>query len=37
VVPPSPHEANSIAADHLADLALAFLRREVPAQAGQDG
>jgi pimeloyl-ACP methyl ester carboxylesterase len=37
VVPASPHNANYSAADHLAELVLAFMRGEVPARAGQDG
>jgi pimeloyl-ACP methyl ester carboxylesterase len=36
VVPASPHNANYSAADHLAELVLAFLHREVPASGGQD-
>jgi pimeloyl-ACP methyl ester carboxylesterase len=37
VVPASPHNANYSAADHLAELVVAFLRREVPNRDGQDG
>jgi pimeloyl-ACP methyl ester carboxylesterase len=37
VVPASPHNANYCAADHLAELILAFLRREVPIRPGHDG
>ena len=36
-VVPGPHNANYGAADHLAELVLAFLHRRVPAQAGQPG
>ena len=37
IVPASPHNANYHAADQLAELTLAFLRREVSARDGQDG
>ncbi len=37
VVPASPHNANYSAADHLAELVLAFLGRQAPPWGGRDG